>query len=392
MSSRLPVFDVRKALMPIRPQLKRLAYGRSVGRCLLVPMVRWGHRRYVKSGDTPRAAYAAMRKLYGNSEPTLFEDVADRIGVRPLTTSGPGGGIASAEVDEVVRALRTDGVAVLSTLLEPSVCDELEEVARRSACVVVGPDGPLAERAPFDSAAMVGLRYDLDERDIVGSPAAQSIIADPSLFQIASDYLGGEPVQDLVAMWWSASAPPSDAGSAAAAQQFHFDLDRVRFLKVFVFLTDVDERTGPHVYVVGTHRSSPARFRADGRHADAAVLPAFGDAVRTITGPRGTIFVADTRGLHKGQHLESGHRLVFQTEYATSLFGNGYTRPTIERPTDIFMDMRNRFPFAFARFQLADRATANTGQTDARPRSCADAPLCSRLRTIDGERRRRRPS
>src|SRR5205085_1235372 len=127
------------------------------------------------------------------------------------------------------------------------------------------------------------------------------------------------PVQDMVAMWWSAAA--ASAPSAAAAQLFHFDLDRLRFLKVFVYVTGVDDETGPHAFVRGSHRDLPRKFRTDRRYDDAEVESAFDGTVATIAGPRGTMFCADTRGLHKGLPLARGYRLVFQMEYATSLFG-----------------------------------------------------------------------
>ena len=33
------------------------------------------------------------------------------------------------------------------------------------------------------------------------------------------------------------------------------------------------------------------------------------------------MIVEDTRGLHKGKHVENGDRLVFQLQYTSSLFG-----------------------------------------------------------------------
>jgi hypothetical protein len=52
------------------------------------------------------------------------------------------------------------------------------------------------------------------------------------------------------------------------------------------------------------------------------VIAAFGDdALVRLTGPAGTVFAADTGGLHKGLPPRTGHRLVFQVEFATSLFG-----------------------------------------------------------------------
>ena len=49
----------------------------------------------------------------------------------------------------------------------------------------------------------------------------------------------------------------------------------------------------------GTHRDLPAEFRADRRYSDEEVGRRFPSQVVRIPGPRGTVFLADTRGLHK---------------------------------------------------------------------------------------------
>ncbi len=193
------------------------------------------------------------------------------------------------------------------------------------------------------------MRYDVPEEDVVQSAAAQRVIADRSLLAIATRYLGTCPVQDLVAMWWSTSR--DDGAASAAAQKFHFDLDRLRFLKVFVFLTDVDADTGPHVYVPGSHRDLPWELRVDGRHSDAEVTARLDRPPERISGPRGTIFLADTRGLHKGQPLRRGQRLVFQTEYAVALFGAPFTSPHLAEPTSELLDRRRAHPSVLARFR-----------------------------------------
>jgi hypothetical protein len=154
-------------------------------------------------------------------------------------------------------------------------------------------------------------------------------------------------------MWWSAAL--GRGASSAAAQQFHFDLDRLRFVKLFVYLSDVDERTGPHVYVRGSHRLKPAHLRRDGRHADEVVEQAYPGRAEPITGDRGSMFLADTLGLHKGLELVDGHRLVFQLEWATSLFGAPFTRPSITHAVPGLVRQAAAHPWAYQRFDLGPR-------------------------------------
>ena len=41
---------------------------------------------------------------------------------------------------------------------------------------------------------------------------------------------------------------------------------------------------------------------------------------------RGTIIAEDTRGLHKGKHVERDDRLILQVQFSNSLFGGYYPK------------------------------------------------------------------
>lgn len=336
--------------------LERVVYSRPAGHLALGPVARWGYRQHQRTGATSRTAYRAMRKLYGNADAGLFEALAaEAAGEQALLDlDGEAPGVASGQVDRAVASLERDGFVVLDGRLDVAACDELEAAARAATCHLVGgaPGGPTA--ATWDEGAPLAVRYDVPEHDLVQSAAAQRLIADRSLLAVAQRYLGAAPIQDLAAMWWSAAptGPPAAGAADAAAQAFHFDLDRLRFVKVFVLLTDVDDRTGPHVYVRGSHRSKSDALRHDGRMGDAEVEASYPGEVRRIGGDRGTVFLVDTIGLHKGQPLEHGHRLIFQTEYATSLFGAPYTEPEIDGATSELRDAVARYPWTFQRFRL----------------------------------------
>jgi hypothetical protein len=147
------------------------------------------------------------------------------------------------------------------------------------------------------------------------------LIRDPGIIEIVGRYLQCRPVFDFPAAWWSY---PSEA-DAASAQMFHFDLDRVRWLKIFVYLTDVGVDNGPHVYVRGSHRVVAGRVRRDGRFSDAEARELFPELqFSQLTGSAGTLFIEDTIGFHKGTPVASGHRCVFEYEYSIGHFGYPY--------------------------------------------------------------------
>jgi hypothetical protein len=63
----------------------------------------------------------------------------------------------------------------------------------------------------------------------------------------------------------------------------------------------------------------------EGRLTDDEVENGFGKAnMMELDGKRGTIMAVDTRGLHKGKDLVTGKRLLFQIEFANSMFGQYY--------------------------------------------------------------------
>ena len=102
---------------------------------------------------------------------------------------------------------------------------------------------------------------------------------------------------------------------------FHHDLDRLKFIKFFIYITDVDLDTGPHVYVRKSNLKSPAYILKDGRYSDELISENAGEDVISICGPKGSIIAVDTRGLHKGMEVNTSERLLFQLEFSNSLFG-----------------------------------------------------------------------
>jgi hypothetical protein len=159
------------------------------------------------------------------------------------------------------------------------------------------------------------------QADLEENADLAALIRDESILEVVRQYLGCEPVYDMCAAWWSYPA----RADSASAQLFHFDLDRIRWLKVFVYLTDVGPTNGPHVFVRGSHRSVGARIRRDGRFSDEETSQLFQDhEIATLTGSAGTLFIEDTIGFHKGLALKEGHRCVFEYEYSISQFGYPY--------------------------------------------------------------------
>ncbi|MCA1657043.1 MAG: phytanoyl-CoA dioxygenase family protein [Actinobacteria bacterium] len=325
---------------------ERLVCSRAGGRIILDPLLSWGWHRYEADGETPALAYRAMRTAF-HAPTSTFARVEERAAHEgpQMDFAEPTTGLVAHRHDHILEALVRDGFAVLSEPLPVAACDDLERTAREAVCTLTGS----METGRFDQEAPRARRYDVPEVDLLACATAQELLADTSLLKLAQDYLGAAPIQDLVTAWWSA---PGGGSASAAAQMYHFDLDRPRFLKLFVYVTDVDAETGPHAYVRGTHRQLPAEFRFDRRYDDDEVEQRFRDDVVRIPGRRGTVFIADTRGLHKGEPVIRGHRLVFQLQWSSSLFGQTYTRPPLQPVVPALAEAMRLYPSVYRRFAV----------------------------------------
>ncbi len=286
---------------------------------------------YVLKGATPSFAYQGMVGLYCFTRGYSNDFISRFIGAanpryRLASRVGILGRLDDARLRDIVRDLRTNGYHVFDEKLAPELCDRLMEIALETTCSVRAMDSDPAPpaRVLYDRESPVGIRYDYHPSDLIRHVEVQDLMSDASMLAIAQEYLGSAPVLDIVAMWWHTAF--SRKPDKTAAQYYHFDMDRVKWLKFFILLTDVSPSTGPHCFVPGSHRrgKTPRALlkRGYARLTDSEVREQFPNTdIVEFTGPRGTIIAEDTRGLHKGKHVQKGDRLMFELEFANSTFG-----------------------------------------------------------------------
>lgn len=158
---------------------------------------------------------------------------------------------------------------------------------------------------------------------ILNAPHLLSIANDPRVLDVVEAFLGAKPTIGALRLWWST---PTASGEPEHAENFHRDIDDLRFIKLFVYLTDVDDESGPHIYARGSHRENV--LTTVGRFTDEQVAEAVGsDKIMRLKGPAGTAFVESTYGLHRGLPPISKPRLVFQPLYTLRPVIFGPSRP-----------------------------------------------------------------
>jgi len=285
---------------------------------------------YRNTGVTPQISHISLMRAYENSSglmqellhKILFSEAIEKIDHIESVFFGE---ISAHEIEEILNELDEQGYVVLPKGLQSNMVDALvaealkfDYVLRNAAIDEVDTANRKIEPAPPPKCVAAYAK----SADVGSSQLFNDFCNDPFLLHVASRHLKAKAYPIDSTLWYSfASGEPS----ADAAQLFHYDLDTLRWLKVFVYLTDVGPDNGPHEYVSASHKpgTKPSQLmnREYARLEDHAVDEHCQLSRKTVCGSRGTVLIGDTRCLHKGNAVNSGYRLIFSPIYAASRIG-----------------------------------------------------------------------
>jgi hypothetical protein len=252
------------------------------------------------------ALYYAQRLI---TQPTIHAGITAgivaAINRRHPSDEGQGDEIGHASAcSKALRSLETEGIAMLPQLPAEQVKAMTRFVSDKP---VMLSSGERVHRQRVPRGCVIA---DYPLETVLNCPHVLAVANSDHLIRTATQYLGCRPTISTLRMWWSFPGSQSEV----AASGFHRDRDDWRCLKLFVYLTDVDETSGPHHFVRGSHRTRPELFW---RTYEAATLEkSFGrDAMCVVVGGAGTAFLEATIGLHAGPIPIRHPRLVLQVGY-----------------------------------------------------------------------------
>ena len=290
---------------------------------------------FFSTRKTPSYSYQSLIRLFCRSRGASNDRMSSWISFfnrRFINFNGQCGILGSIDADTLAShtaVLREHGYLLFPSVLPKEVCDRLVSFALETPAVVRPMDGQsvsINQLIRYDPLNPAAVRYDLPVQQLLDNEDIQGLLADPSLLAIAQSYFNCLPRVDMLGMWWHSNfhaCPDSEA-----AQLYHFDMDRVRWLKIFIYLTDVGPNDGPHHFVSGSHQTGaiPEKILNKGynRLSDDEVIQSFGEKkLVEFCAPKGSIIVEDTRGLHKGDVVKANgrSRLMLQLQLSNSLFG-----------------------------------------------------------------------
>lgn len=285
---------------------------------------------YRNTGVTPQMSHMALVRAYENSS-GVMQDLLHKILFSAAPETGRPikstffGEIGPSDFDAIQKELDEQGYVVLPWRLTQPWVDALVGEA--------GKFGYTLRDAASDEREIKNRKIDpasppkcvaayAKSTDLEASQLFNDFSNDPLLVQLASRHMNASASPIGLSLWYSFA---SGAASSEAAQLFHYDLDTLRWLKVFVYLTDVGPDNGPHEYVPASHKpgAKPQALmdREYARLEDEEIDQHCPQGRKSICGPRGTVIIGDTSCFHKGTAVTADYRLIFSPIYAASRVG-----------------------------------------------------------------------
>lgn len=145
-----------------------------------------------------------------------------------------------------------------------------------------------------------------------------------NILQIVDAYM--QMAAKLYYLTLNITTPMDEGAEAVQSQKWHRDPEDRCMIKMFLYLNDVDETSGPFIYVRESHGGGrlaslfpqhPPRGSGYIEEGDwKKYIPP--DAINVYTGKAGTLIFCDTVGLHKGGYATAGERIMFTAGYCSS--------------------------------------------------------------------------
>jgi Phytanoyl-CoA dioxygenase (PhyH) len=212
--------------------------------------------------------------------------------------------------------LQKEGFVVLDGFMNKSQLDEMRAYINTKLCF----DPYRPEKDGFndpEQAHKSCIHAYYPEQDIVCAPYLLGLVNDPKILNIIENIYGAKPTISLIHMWWLLHSFDVEANShdiyVNNPQEFHRDVDDWSEIKLFIYLTDVDEGSGAHTFIKTSQTwLLPPKTRAI--DFDNPAFPCAENLV-TLTGLAGFAWLENTYGLHRATIPINQHRLILSVTY-----------------------------------------------------------------------------
>jgi ectoine hydroxylase-related dioxygenase (phytanoyl-CoA dioxygenase family) len=133
-----------------------------------------------------------------------------------------------------------------------------------------------------------------------------------------------EPILWLTQLRWSFASSDNPVNlrpsldrkpSQYSFHDFHYDAHDFKSVTAFVYLTDVNLDSGPHMIIPGSHKNKTLKYLAHICFEDHVAHEIYRDKIRAILGNKGLVFFEDTSCYHKAAVCNKERRLLLSIHY-----------------------------------------------------------------------------
>ena len=172
-----------------------------------------------------------------------------------------------------------------------------------------------------------------DAKDTANCPYIFDVVNDPYLVETLSTFFGCPYKLDYITAWWSfknSSTEPSEK-----TQYFHRDIDNFNFVKLFIYLTDVDDLNGAHQYIRFSHTKKIENTISTKTVSFDMIKKNIKDKdVYSFVGKSGSAVLENTYGLHRGSTPKSKDRLMLSMTFSLIKTPYSPVKPFMSRLID----------------------------------------------------------
>ena len=221
------------------------------------------------------------------------------------------------------KELKNNGFSLHENIVPKIITDKIIDSAKMCYGLYATDEYKSDFKERLDQDNLKAKKFAVGSNELIDIPEVQDIVTDQKILNIAQNYLGSAPILDIISVAFSF---PNHKNDSNAAQMWHIDLDRPKWIKFFLFLSDCESDNGPHKFIKSTHLSEklPKEILTKGykRIDDSIIQKYFNDKeIKNFIGPAGTILIEDSVGLHRGSQVKNGRRVMMQVQFSSSLFG-----------------------------------------------------------------------
>jgi hypothetical protein len=150
--------------------------------------------------------------------------------------------------------------------------------------------------------------------DLKKNSSVKELLTSKPFLSLAQNFLNTKEFSINASFFISNPAILTKEEQYSNAQYFHWDNDFTKFLKVYIYLSDVDKDSGPHILIPNTHKKKLLKHSLCRLYTDQEIYNSY-DKKEIFLGSKGSLFFSDGYGLHKGETPKKNTRLILNAHY-----------------------------------------------------------------------------